>query len=335
VGLVRPVRRDPTGRTGPTPGQARGPGWRKTGHGLYVPARITDESPEQRIVEQAARLPPGGAVTGWAGGRLFGAAFLDGLQPDGRTRLPVPLAIGPRGNIRADGAVTLSRDRLDPDEVCVRFGIPCTSRERGIFDAARWAPDLREAVVVIEMAAAGRVTSVRRLSRYVDGRAGWQGVGQVRNALALACEGSRSPNETRTHLIWRLDAGLPPALVNQPVFDLQGRLLGYPDLFDPEAGVVGEFEGGEHRGAARHTRDVGREDVFRRHGLEYFKVTGRDLDVPERIVDRMLTTRSRALWLERGQAWTLSPPSWWRPDPSLDELLDHRDWLDSLDEEAS
>ena len=57
--------------------------------------------PEQRILEQSMRLPAVGAVTGWAACRLHGAAFFDGLAPDGVTPLPVPLAVGPGGCIRA------------------------------------------------------------------------------------------------------------------------------------------------------------------------------------------------------------------------------------------
>jgi hypothetical protein len=62
----------------------------------YVPASFDAELPEQRIVEQAVRLR-GGAVTGWAALRLAGAAYFDGLAGDGRTRKPVPLAVGRGG----------------------------------------------------------------------------------------------------------------------------------------------------------------------------------------------------------------------------------------------
>ena len=63
--LVRPVRVDPEGLTGPTRGQARGPGWRRTSQGLHVPAGV-DVTPEQRIVEAAAVLRKDEAVAGWA-----------------------------------------------------------------------------------------------------------------------------------------------------------------------------------------------------------------------------------------------------------------------------
>ncbi len=112
VALVQPSRLDPDGATGPTRGQARGGRWRRVGPGLYVPSAVDDDRPEQRIVEAAARLPPEGAVTGWAAGRLLGAGYLDGQLPDGSTRLPVPLAIGPRARLRPAPGVRLLRNDL-------------------------------------------------------------------------------------------------------------------------------------------------------------------------------------------------------------------------------
>ena len=43
-------------------------------------------------------------------------------------------------------------------------------------------------------------------------------------------------------LVWVLDAGLPAPLVNQHVGDERGRLLGKADIFDPVAGVFGEYD---------------------------------------------------------------------------------------------
>lgn len=270
TGLVAPVRVDPTGKAGPTRGQARGPRWRCTSPGLFVPAHVAGELPEQHILEQSARLPPGGAVTGWAACRLWRAAFFDGLDRDGVTRLPVPLALGAVAQIRPAAGVVLHRDRLAAGEIAHIAGIPCTRRLRATFDAMRFAPDVREAVVAVDMMAAARQVSIRRMRAYVLDHPGWTGVGQARSALDLATEDSRSPNESRMHLIWRLDAQLPAPLLNQPVWDLSGRLLGIADLLDPVAGVVGEFDGADHRTARRQTRDAGREDHMRRAGLEYF-----------------------------------------------------------------
>lgn len=329
--LVPPVPLDPTGVRGPTPGQARGPRWRKTSHGLYVPATVDADLPEQRILEQSARLHEGGAVTGWASLRLHGGTFFDGLASDGRTRRPVPLNPGPEHQLARDADCTVSRDRLYAPEVTVRQGIPCTVVLRALFDEMRYARGVRAAVVSMDMAAAAELASLRMVAGYVEQHPAWTGVEQVRRALGLASEQSLSPRETETRLIWVLDAGLPPPLCNVPVFTTDGAYVGRPDLLDIDAGVVGEFDGAEHRLGPRHTRDVEREDRFRRLGLEYFKITGLDLLDRGKVVDRMLATRRRALFHPPpGRAWTTDPPPWWTPEPSLEQRMAERLWQEEL-----
>lgn len=331
-GLVRPVPLDPTGVDGPTRGQARGRAWRRTGQGMYVPADVDPSVPEQRILEAAVHVPEGGAVTGWAACRWAGGGYFDGLDRDGVTRLPVPLACGPEHNLRRRAGIQPLRDRLEPDEVRVLRGVPCAVPERATFDAMRQAEDVREAVVVMDMMAAAELTSVARMRRYLERRAGWNGLPKVRAALHLSVEESRAPTETRLRLVWTLDAGLPTPRANAPVFDQEGRLIGVADLFDPVAGLVGEYDGAAHRGAGRHHRDVVREDRFRRAGLEYVKVTSLDLLDIEALVDRLLAARARALALPRSRwSWTLQAPEGWYDDPldsaSLDDRLEYREWI--------
>lgn len=324
--LYRPVRIDPAGRTGPTPGRAAGPRWRRTSPGYYVPAHVDRTVPEQRILEESMRLPPQGAVTGWAACRLAGAGFFDGRLPDGRTERPVPLVVGPTSHRRKVPGVRYLQDRVQPEEVVTQYGVPCTRIHRALFDAMRFAHDVREATVAMDMVAAAELASVSQMRRYVDAHHGWRGVPLVRKALELADEDSRSPQETRLRLVWVLDARLPRPLVNRPVFTLDGQLLGYADLFDEQAGMFGEFDGAEHRGAGRHARDVAREDRCRRAGLEYLKVTGPDLaDIPF-VVDRIRATRSRAPFLPpSARRWTLTPPPSWFDDAPEDALtLDER-----------
>jgi very-short-patch-repair endonuclease len=295
-----------------------------------VPASVDGTAPEQRILEQSVRLPPGGAVTGWAGCRLWGAAFFDGLAPDGQTPVPVPLAIG-EGNVRGDSAVRVMRDRLGPEELVVRFGVPTTRVLRSLFDAMRTSESLDEAVVAMDMMAAAERVSLRRMAGYLECRVGWRGAPLAAAALRWASEDSRSPNETRMRLVWRWQAALPAPLVNQPLFDRRGRLLGIVDLLDPAAGLVGEFDGADHRGARRHSDDVAREDVLRRHGLEVFRVTGPDLAHPGRVARRMREARNRSRWEAAvDRRWTHEPPQWWEPSPCLDDLLDHRDTMNAL-----
>jgi hypothetical protein len=269
-------------------------------------------------------------VTGWAACRLASAGFFDGLLPDGRTERPVPLVVGPRIHRRPVAGVQFLYDRIDADEIRPRIGIPCTTVRRALFDEMRHAHDLREAVVAMDMMAAAELVSIRQMREYVEAHPGWRGVPLVRRALALADEDSRSPAETRMRLIWELDAGLPRPSANRPVFTPGGRLLGYADLFDEEAGMFGEYDGAEHRRASRQARDVGREDRCRRAGLEYFKVTALDLLDRQLVVDRMLATRARARFLPPGRrGWTLTPPPGWvesSPEDAmtLDERLAYR-----------
>ncbi len=330
-GLVRPVPIDPNGLVGPTRGQAPGPKWRQSSHGLHVPSSVDGSVPEQRILEQSMLLPDGGAVTGWAACRLWSAAFFDGLLPDGATERPVDLVVGPGQSRRRRPGVSFHYDRIEPAEIVTRHGIVCARENRALFDEMRCADRAGEAVVAMDMMAAADLVSISRMRDYLGTHCRWKGAPQVRWALDLASEYSRSPNETRMRLVWQVDAGLPRPRVNQPVFTCSGRLIGVADLFDPEAGVVGEYDGADHRGALRHSKDVEREDRFRRAGLEYFKITGPDLAKVALMVDRMHSTRARAKWLpERERAWTTEPPPWYEVEPSLDEVLDRRAWLEVL-----
>jgi hypothetical protein len=278
------------------------------------------------VLEAPVLLPPDGAVTGWASARLHGATFLDGLLPDGRTELPVLLAVPPWRRPTDRVEVRFLRSALPASEVVIRQAVRCTIPERAAFDAMRTAPDVREATVALDMMMAAELTSVRRVRAYVADKDGWEGVDKTRGALDLANEHSRSPNEVRMRNTWELDAGLPRPLVNQHVWDLSGRLLGIADLLDPEAGVVGEFDGADHRGARRHSQDEDRAAQFRRHLLEMFRVTGPDIPDRAKVVARMRGARELAKWLPPGQRpWTIIQPPGWDLGPTLDELLDERD----------
>lgn len=311
-GLVRPSRIDPTGVEGPTPGQARGPRWRRTTTGMVVPTHVDGTRPEQRILEQAARVRERGAVTGWAALRLHGAAFFDGLGPDGRTPRPVPLVEGD-GRLRETPTATISRARLDPDDVIVRHGVRCTIPERAVVDAVLTAGGLRSAVTVVDMACAGRVTSLSRIRTYLLAKRPRQR-GTVLWVLGFASERSLSPGETSYRLIWVLDVRWATPLCNVPVLSQSGELLGVPDLIDVRRGVAGEYDGAEHRRRNRHRADVRKEEALRDHGLEVVRMVAGDS--PARVAARLRSAEQRAL---RGvRRWELG---------SLGESLDA--WLDA------
>ncbi len=321
AGLVVPVRVDPSGQGGPTKARAAGPRWRRVGPGLYVPAEVEAERPEQRALEAACLLPAGGAVTGWAALRLSGATYFDG-RPGGRSPQPVALAMRPRRGQRRREGVRWSYEGFGPEDVVTLQGVSCLRPQRALVDEVRSLEHVRDRVVAIDMAVAAGVTSLSRVTAYLD-RVPLRGSGLVREALSSASEGSRSPAETRLRLVWTRDAGLPEPWVNRRLEDLDGHLICHPDLFDEEAGTVVEYDGEEHRSAARHDHDVRRQERCRRAGLEYVIVTSRDLHRRPALVERLRVARARSRFAPVGdRAWALAPV----PARNLDDELDEREW---------
>lgn len=321
--LVRPVQTSPGGRDGPTRGQARGPYWRRCAPSWYVPAGVDGTRPEQRIVEQAVRLGQHGAITGWAALRWHGAAYFDGLLQGGRVVRPVPLVLGSgRDRIRPGPGCALTQDQLAPTERVVIDGVACATIQRALFDEMRKGPSVRHAVRACDMAAAARLISVSLMRMYVDRRSGWTGVQRVRDALMLAADDSWSPQESNLRMLCELDARLPRPLCNRPVFSPDGDFLGKPDLLDPEAGVVVEYDGADHLRRDRRRGDVARQERFLDHGLEYVCVVRGDLDAPAQVIGRIYAAHDRARSRRtESRLWTLDQPSWFQPEETLDEEL--------------
>lgn len=281
----RPVRLDPLGVAGPTRGQARGRAWRACAQGWYVPSDTNSDEVDQRILEQGVTVAGYGAITAWASLRWQGAAYFDGTGTSADDQLPIPILRSAGGTIGSRDGVSISREQLPPKELRLVEGIKCTIPERALFDEMRRRGLLRSAVVAAEMTIAARLTCAEAMSAYVATRNAWTGVPFVRKALAMVVADARSPQETWMRLMWEVDAGLPRPLVNQPIFDLRGNLLGIPDLLDPELGVVGEYDGAAHKHRDRHQRDVAREQLFRAHGLECFSLVGGDMTNRSMCVD--------------------------------------------------
>lgn len=308
-GLVAPVRTDAAGLSGPTPGQARGPRWRQTSQGFHVPTSVDAEHPGQRTVEAAALLQPGEGVTGWAGLAWQGGRWFDGTRA-GDVRLPVPLAV--TRHVLPHAGVVTSQEYLRPGEVSLLDGLPVTHAARSVCFEMRYAPDLTAAVAALDMAAYSDLVSVSEAWAYNDTLWTWTGVPLSRKAIALAEENSWSPQETVMRLVWKGWAACP-LLCNVPVFDQGGRHLATPDLLDPQAGVVGEYDSGLHLLGAQRARDVRRESVLRAVGLEYVTMLSADhADHYASFCTRLEGTYARARFAaERDREWTVALPSWW------------------------
>lgn len=308
------MRTDPAGVRGPTRRQAAGPEWRRSSLGRYVPAGV-ELSPAQRVVEAGVLLPRGAAVTGWASLCWQGGRWFDGRGSDGRER-PVVLACRTRG-ARPRELVAISEERVDPADLQQVDGLLVTSAVRSACFEARHASTLTEAVVALEMAYFDDLVSPDELSAWLAGSRTYGRVEQLQRALAVADENSWSPQETRMRGEW-VATGLGVPLTNRPVFDLEGRHIGTPDLVDPVSGVLGEYEGAVHLTGRRRRRDLDREQAFREHGLEPVTAVSGDLGRPAGLHARLRSAYGRAARQPPGtRRWTLEQPAWWRPTETV------------------
>ncbi|MBD8868304.1 hypothetical protein [Nocardioides donggukensis] len=316
--MVWPVRVDPSGRTGPTKSVARRSHWRRTSQGFYVPSTVDPTRPEQRIVEAAVVLPGYGGVTGWAALRWLGGGWFTGLNGAGQPR-DVTLATG-FSSIVAQPGIAISQERLSPHELDTERGLRLTVPVRAACFEMRRAHDVYGAVVALDMAAYNDLVSIREMSDYVEQHPGWTGIAQCREAITLADENSWSPQESLMRLIWVREAGLPTPVSNVPLFDADGRHLGTPDLLDPHAGVVAEYDGGLHLEGAQRARDIRRDERYRRLGLEVFTMVAGDSHDRTETAHRMRSAYSLARSLpDRRRSWTITPPAWWRPTTTVAE----------------
>lgn len=308
-----PARIDPAGLSGPTKGEAYGPGWRRTGHGYFLPASVDDTRVERRIVEAAAVLPPDGAVTGWAALRWSGAMWFDGLAGDGVTRRPVPVLTG-CGAIRPQHGIAVSSELRRPGEIVEVDGLAVTIPVRSALFEVRYAESITSAVVAADMTMEADLATPQELTAYAATLGTWTGIPQAREALPLARENSWSPQEPRLRVLWKLLAGFPEPLCNRPVFDLSGRHIGTPDLLDPVSGVVGEYEGVVHLKRRQRGIDVRREQALRDAGLECFSVVAADWADETVIAARIRSAYARAASRPVSErAWTIEQPAWWVP----------------------
>jgi hypothetical protein len=259
---------------------------------------------EQRVLEEAQRLPPGGVVSGWAALRLAGGNFFDGTV-DGTTERPVDLVAPAGAHLRATPGIRRHHERLGAAEIVLRHGVPCAIAERALFDEIKWTEDLRAAVAAADMALSAGLVTFASMRAHRVSRAGERGVGGVRRVLDLAEDRVRSPPETDLRLIWVLDAGLPRPLCNWPIADASGRRLGKPDLLCTVTGVAGEYDGRDHLERSARAVDLAREQEFRNTGLELFRVVGSDIRDRRLVVRRMRDAVARAAAGQAPRTWLI------------------------------
>jgi hypothetical protein len=239
---------------------------------------------------------------------------MDGRTPDGHP-LAVPICVGADSNRRRQRGIEIWRDRIPGDDVEVVRGVRCTSPIRTAFDLARRAKSDFDAVAALDTMLECGLITLGALGAYVKARSGWRGIPRARRAARLAMPGVRSPSETKLRLTWLLSAGLPPVLVNVPVFSLTGYLIGIPDLLSFEAATVVEYDGADHLDADHQIRDAKRDARFRIHGLRTVRVSRDDIAAGrDDVIARLRDAYQRGIARDRSaDRWTIEPPADWEP----------------------
>lgn len=301
-------------RGGVRANELRGPGWTRANQGLWswTAGGPPDPAAHSRVLRAAPLVRDHGAIGGWAAGLLHGFAEFDGTCADGK-HLPVPLCLPRAVRCRRPRDVRVFRSDLTADEIVVVDGVRVTSLVRTAADLVRRAGSDVEAVVNLDMLLRRHPTFGADVATWIHTHARHRGLPRARRVLDLARAGSASPQESRLRMMWVLDAGLQMPRINRWLYDADGRLLGCADLFDADAGLVGEYDGEHHADARQRTHDHRRRESMERAGLIVVQHTMIDLGAGrEMAVDRL--RRAHGLGLSRDRSrdrWYLgAAPDW-------------------------
>jgi hypothetical protein len=297
---------------GLSPAERRTALWTGDLHGVVRPAFYAFDALTTRLSDAVALMSDRNVLGGWAALRAQGNAWFDGMDRHGG---PVDILIHclPGSQLRVRRGIRPSEGLVHPDEIVDLGHYQVVTMARAAFDEMCRASGLRDAVVALDMAISTTSgvphTSLAAVDRVIRSHFKVRGLVQARKAITMCSTRSASPGETRTRLIAQLDAGLDGLLVNQPVFDTTGKLLGIADLLDEESGLVIESDGADFHSGPR-TKDNHRQDRFERAHLTVCRVTGEDHRDRYGTAARILAARRDAA-RERDRRWTLVKPDWW------------------------
>ena len=274
----RPMRTADLRDHGLTRRELEGPLWQPAGHGVRAWFGLDPTDPAVRTAAVAAAAPPGTVIGGWAALHHQGVRRLDGrFGPGGDQLQPVLVHVGPDGRSRPTQLLDVDRSTLSPADVLEHKGLLVVAPTPAcVAIACRYGAE--EGLVAADAAAAAGLTSQEALQDYVARRRRRRGIPQARLVAELVDSRAASPPESRFRYVWVVLAGLPKPCVNRTLVHADGGYtLGKPDLLDPEAGLVGEYDGSQHRALDQHTADNFREEGFERVNLVVSRATAQDL----------------------------------------------------------
>jgi very-short-patch-repair endonuclease len=235
-----------------TPGQLRGPRYRRLYTDIHVRVLPADDPPDLELRSRAAHLLVAGrgVLGSWSAAELLGASC-------GPADADVEVVV-PGGSQRPQRGLRVRRGALLPDEIVDVGGIRVTGPLRTAFDLACSRP-LRQGIVAVDALARVGEFEPEDLFTLRNRHLGARGSGRLAETVRRADRRSGSPMETRIRLAIE-DEGLPLPVLQHPVgpYSLD---LSYPAVL-----LAVEHNGGDHLTAARALRDLEREAYLTRRG---------------------------------------------------------------------
>lgn len=254
----------------------RGKSWRRLGAKLYC----LNAAAEDRLAllkAYAGMLGPAAVFVGRT------AAWMHGLDVDPANPVQAALPADSEVRSRADLEVRHCDLRDDVERI---LGIRVTTLSRTLLDVCARSPAV-ESLVILDMAIFSRRLRQQDLTLYARKMNGRPGAARLRS-LAPLVAAAESPMETR--LRWLLiQARLPAPEVQTDVYDSGGRFIARADLFYPNACLVIEFDGGNHR--ERLISDDRRQNGLVTAGFRILRFTGADLRArPKAVIAQVRAT---------------------------------------------
>ena len=248
--------------------------WKHLGTELYCWNGARENQWE--LISAWGRLLPPNAV--FAGST---AAWLLGL--DVEPARPVEVILPNPSAVHSRVGLKVHRCQLQDFDVVEVRGLKSTAIHRTLLDLCCRQSDV-EALVTIDMAVSGNLTTVPALVRYASDARGRPGVRRLRSLAPLGAK-AESPMETR--LRWLLlRAGLPTPEVQTDLRDADGRLIGRADLYYPAARLVVEYDGANHR--ERLVEDNRRQNLLMDAGYALLRFTAADINRQPEVVETLV-----------------------------------------------
>lgn len=241
----------------------RGKTWRRIGTGLYRWSELPDD-PWLTLTAWRRVLPPEAVFVGASAAWLFG---LD-IEPTDPVEVVVPQSSG----VRTRSGLIVRHGEIPPAEVVSIRGLRATALPLTLAGLCLRRPTV-EALVAIDMAIHLGLTEGAALCQYAEAAKGRPGTRRMLSLAPLAAP-AESPMETR--LRWLLiEAGLPRPQVQVSLRNGAGLFVGRADLYYPEARLVLEYDGGNHR--ERLVEDDRRQNLMVGAGYQLLRFTAADI----------------------------------------------------------